>query len=326
MHEPIPPTVVERPRRWPWIVLAVLLLAAGAVGAFFLWVRHPATAHRHIPDGTRLALRADAQVLATFRPVREHLWPLLFEARGERSERLERIEAATGLRIPLDLREAVIASVDAQSWVLLVGGPLAPGRFVPGMEEVFAEEGLTGWKREGELLVHARGPALGQADDGTLVIGTGRPIVEASLPAHDGEALPLPPEGAVSFMVHEDAYRGALALLPTVPGTDTLAKVHHLEGSLILSDEPALTLRLRPVAGVAPQSLRDDLDRDLGRLRLGLAFVPVDLLGAKEALSDRKLEVDGETVTLAAPWPYADLDRAVKRLADVIAEGKPSTK
>jgi len=225
MGDPIPPTVRDRPRRWPWLALPSALVA-GLVVAYFLWWKHPATAHRHVPEGTRLALRADAQALATFGPVREHIWPILFRARGgERSERIERIEKATGLRIPLDLREAVIASVDAQSWVLLVGGPIEPGRFVDGMEEVLREEGASGWTHDGELLVHALGPAIAQADDGTLIVGTGKPIVEASLPAHDGADLPLPPEGAVSFVLHEDAYEGIVDRLPSVPGLDALRDV-----------------------------------------------------------------------------------------------------
>jgi hypothetical protein len=265
-----------------------------------------------------------------WKPVRKHLWPIAFETgEGEepaQSRRAKLIQQKTGVRIPTDFREVIIASMDGVSWVAIVGGTIERGRFVSGLEEALREEDVKGWRRDGELLVHELGPSIGQADDGTLLVGTDTNIVRAALPIdedQDEDALPLPSDGAASFVVLARAYRGAISQLPlTLPGLDALDKVEQVRGTVALSDEPRISVEATPKDGVDAATLAGDIQSALLKLRIASLLITADLYGAKQALSDATIHADGKLVKLDAPWPYADLDRAVLEVANTIRKGR----
>ncbi len=215
-YEPPPPPLRDpQPapsrRRRVAVALAVLVaaLAVGAVAFYLFFWRYEAVARRHVPGNANLVVRLEATDLLLFGPVRKQLLPLLLDHSARSgAQRGDRIREATGVNLATDLREIIVASVDGTSWVLIAGGRIPRGRFVDGLARVAQEEG---WPlhRRGEMLV---GPAvaIGQAEDGTLVVGTDAGLVEAALPASDDtRKLELPEKGAVTFAITRQAWSGA---------------------------------------------------------------------------------------------------------------------
>jgi hypothetical protein len=336
----LPPTerdpalaAVRKRRRWPW-VLAFLLAALAGTGLYFYrtLLRPPSTVHRHVPAGTSIALYADALKIALWKPVREHLWPLVLDSQGEEpadSSRARRIQEKTGVRVPADFREVIVASVDGTSWVAIVGGAIEPGRFVPGLAEVLQEDGVKGWRLEDDLLVHAMGFAIAQADDGTLLFGTTVNLVQAALGASEeeppeGTVLPaLPLSNALGFLVTSRAYRGAVGMLPlTIPGLDALSEIDQLHGTMTLDDAPQLSIVAEPKEGVDAATLGSKLDTALSRASLAMLLVSSDLYGAKEAISNAEVRSERGQVLIDARWPYEALDRAIGDLAQAIRAGR----
>ncbi|MFP6685072.1 MAG: hypothetical protein VB934_10175 [Polyangiaceae bacterium] len=328
-----PEPAKKKTRRWPVVLFVFLLLALPAVGLglYFGLLHHAPAAHEHVPDGTRIAMRADGAKFFAFKPVREHLLPLVLEARdaakskdGNKISRVKRIEQETGIHIPMDLREVIVASTDGQAWVVLIGGKIEPGRFVSGLQKIFKEEGLDGWELKEGMLVHTLGLTLAQADDGTLIFGTTPAIARAALPASDAPSrAPLPVDGALSFLIHEQAWSEMLRLIPPlVPGTDTLRNVEQASGHFVLSQQPRLIVRLDPKKTVAASKLATQTQNVLSNAQLALLLVPHDLGGAKDAIRSAKVEAlpagGANHVMVTAPWSYAVLDRAIRDAAHTI--------
>jgi hypothetical protein len=182
-----------------------------------------------------------------------------------------------------------------------------------------------GWRREGEVLVHLLGPAIAQADDGTLVAGTSASIVRAALAEGPSDArVPLPVEGAVSFRANRELWSGVARLLPSsLPGLSTLSQIEDASGSFTLADQPLVRLSLTPRAGVQPTALKGEIEQLLTAARVLLLLTSDDLGGAKEALGSTTVEAANGTVELSAPWPIEPLDRAVERLAHRLRGTEP---
>ncbi|MGK3959223.1 hypothetical protein WMF38_40030 [Sorangium sp. So ce118] len=326
---PAPPRP-GRPRAAACLLAAIALLAllaGAALGVYFFFWRYEPTARRHIPGDANIVIRLETAELALFGPVRQHFLPLLDESASDasRASRKARLEDATGLDFPSDLREIVIASTDATSWVALAGGRIPKDRFVAGMEKVARDEGWDGWRREGDLLIvhgtrdtHARPRAvIGQADDGTIVLGTDVEIVNAALPASDEwQRLDLPEQGPVTFALTSAAWSGAAGVVSAVlPRAGALfRRVDHASGALTLGAEPALAMRLAPASGEAAAALAADTQALLGSLKLAFAVLP-DVAGARAALEGAQALAQGDQVELQTRWPYEGLDRACADLA-----------
>ncbi|MDI1477510.1 hypothetical protein [Polyangium sp. y55x31] len=303
-------------------VAAVFVVAAIAGLAFWNFVlRYRPTARAHVPAGTNVAIRIEAADLVLFGPVREHLLKLALDegstpevAAPSRPSRAARIHDQTGVRLPADLREVVVASMDGKSWVALLGGRIEQGRFVKGLAEVAREEGWTGFRREGELLV---GPSIviAQADDGTILVGTDRSIVEAALPAtEEGQKLGLPEKGAVTFAIARQAFEALSGASAITPRASVLGAVERATGTLALGNSPELVVRLEPAKAADAPKLEEGARALLSDLGLALLLVP-DVAGEKEALRATTVKREGDVVVLRAPWPYEGLDRATSMLA-----------
>ncbi|MSP26511.1 MAG: hypothetical protein EXR75_15460 [Myxococcales bacterium] len=310
------------------IALLLLTVVLGA-GAYFYVTRvllPEPSAHRHVPLGTHLVVRADLVEIVASKPVREHILPVLVQARvnneADPNGLGTRLAKKTGVRFPDDVREFIGASSDGLRWVLIVGGSFERGRFVTGLEEFFREEGIGGWSRDGELLVHGLGAAIGQADDGTLVFATHRESALAALPARaadDAAVLPTAAHGALSFAIDAAAWSGGLLELgAALPALDTLAKVARVDGAFVLDSPPRLELSLWPKAETTPAALKGDIDSALTVLKLAALIMPVDPMGARQALRDATMTADDEAVRVRAPWPEAPLNHAASALAELL--------
>ncbi|MDI3282799.1 hypothetical protein [Polyangium sp. 15x6] len=303
-------------------VAAVFVVAAIAALAFWNFVlRYRPTAREHVPAGTNVAIRIEAADLVLFGPVREHLVKLALDegsapeaSAPSRPSRAARIHDHTGVRLPADLREVVVASMDGKSWVALLGGRIERGRFVKGLAEVAREEGWAGFRREGELFV---GPSIviGQADDGTILVGTDRSIVEAALPAtEEGQKLGLPEKGAVTFAIARQAFEAISGAGAITPRASVLGTVERATGTLALGGSPELVVRLEPTKAADAPKLEEGTRALLSDLGLALLLVP-DVAGEKEALRATTVKREGDVVVLRAAWPYDGLDRAAEKLA-----------
>lgn len=327
----VPPTVRDpRPARGRGCaVFTALVVVAALIGGATVYtqlVRADAHALRHVPSNVNLVARFDLVDLALFAPVRKHLAPLLSAApptSPSTPSRVARLREATGIDLGRDPREVVLASLDATSWVALVGGHLARGRFVSGMERWLRDEGVADWHREGELLVGPLGAViLAQADDGTVIIGTDASLVTAALPASDDAAeLRVPTDAAATFVVTAPAWSGLASALPQLPHGSVFGKIERATGRLTLGDAPAVSLRLDATSGDAP-ALMKELESALDEARALHLLVP-DVVGEKSALRSMRLTVVDGAVHADAPWPYDALDRACERLGSVLARMLP---
>lgn len=300
------------------IVLTVVALVGGALGLYFFVWRYEPTARRHIPGGAHVALRIEAADVALFGPVRKHLWPLL-DAAPAGKPRKQRLKAATGVS-PADIREVVIASTDAASWVVLLGGRVEPGRVVPGMERVAREEGWPGWRRQDDLLLGPGGVAIAQAEDGTVVIGTDAPIVRASLVASDDwTRLGLPEKGALSFAITREAWDGLGGEIggKLAGGRGLFRRAGRTTGSMTLGEAPRITMRVEPVTGETVEGVTGDLGMILTGLKLVTLLLP-EQMGEKRALQSAQVQAVAGAAQIQADWPLDGLDLACQRLAGAI--------
>jgi hypothetical protein len=331
--EPPPPTVTDPgvapapvaprpPRRAATCallaLLALLLGAAAAAAVWFFVLRSTAEARAHIPDRAAVVVRVVAADLVLFAPVRKHLWPLVTDgeaaAAGARPSRAARVREATGVSAT-DVREMVIASTDASSWVLLVGGRMARGRFVTGLARVLEEDRAPGWGLAGDLLLGPGGVTVAQADDGTIVVASGVEVARAALPANEGWRELGLPEAPASLVVSGDAWQGIGRTAFAVPGSDVLGRIRRASGTLTLGEQPALDLRLSAQDGVDAGELARGVESLLAGLRLALVLAP-DRYGEKEAVGAATTKVEGAEVALHVPWPLSGFDRAAQELAD----------
>jgi hypothetical protein len=300
-------------------VLGVLGIAAVVVGYFF-FVRYTPLAARHIPAASNVAIRADVREIGTFEPVRKHVITALLDRPSASGGKTlaDRVTEATGIHPAVDVREIIVASVDSKSWVALVGGNFKPGKFVPGLEKALHDDGRTDWRRAGDLLVGPTGVAVGQADDGTVVVGTESEIVTAALPSSEEyKRMDLPKDGALSFAVSKEAFEELSRDTGAFDPGGSLRRIRHLKGTLALGADPSVSLDLEPKGGENADALGKDVETFLGRLRLALVLVQ-DQMGEKTALSSAKVSVENGEVMIRGPWPMEGLDRGCQKLAALL--------
>lgn len=321
---PRPPLPRSRKIAIALSILAAILLVAG-VAVYLFVVRYEPLARRHIPGNANLTARFDLAELALFGPVREHLLPLVFEGPAggvsKGKTRADRIRAATGVNLATDLRELFVASVEGSSFVVIVGGKIPRGRFVQGLAAVAKEEAWPGgWHVANELLVGADGMAIGQADDGTILLGTSEAIVIAALPASDDfHRLALPEKGGSSFAITKEAWSGA-AGVAVVAHASVLRKIERASGHFTLSKAPELSMEIEPAEADPAPALAGELEQLLAEMRIVAMLLP-DTSGEKGALQAAKVAAKDGRVVVTAPWSYEALDRACARLAGVIRAG-----
>lgn len=331
--EPVPPTqrdpeaepaAAKPPKQSPTRMIAVAAVAVGvlgSVGAVVLWMlvfRYEPTAIAHVPAGSNVVVRIEAADIILFGPVRNHLLPLVIEDKPNepglnKVPWAERLHDRTGVRLPVDVREILIATMDGKSVVGLFGGKISRGKFVAGLAEVAREEGWAGFRLENDILV---GPkmAVGQAEDGTIVVGTDKAIVLTALPASDeGAKLGLPEQGAVRFVVAKPAWESLSMMGKLVPEASAFGRVRRGTGSFTLGGSPELVVRLEAAEGADSAAIEQGVTGLLANLRLLMLLAP-DRIGEKEALRQAVVSREGAKVVVRAPWPNDGLDRGAAAL------------
>jgi hypothetical protein len=332
--EPVPPTqrdpepappAVEPQKQSSKRMLAVAVVAVvvlGSIAAAALWMivfRYKPTALAHVPAGSNVVVRIEGADILLFGPVRNHLLPLVLEdkPKGPALKKVpwaERLHDRTGVRLPMDVREMLLATMDGKSFVGLFGGKISQGKFVSGLAEVAQEEGWAGFHLENELLV---GPnvVVGQADDGTIVVGTDKAIVTTALPAtEEGAKLGLPEQGAVRFVVAKPAWETVSMMGTLVPEVSAFRGVRRGTGSFTLGGSPELVLQLEPMEGADSAAIEQGVTALLANLRL-LTLLAPDRIGEKDALRHAVVSREGAKVVVRAPWPTEGLDQAAAMLA-----------
>ena len=303
-------------------IAAVLVFVLGVAAAIALWTlvfRYKPTALAHVPAQSNVVVRIEAADIVLFGPVRNQLLPLVLEDRPKepalnKVPLAERIHERTGVRLPVDVREVLVASMDGKSVVALFGGQIARGKFVKGLADVAQEDHWPGFRLENDVLV---GPnvAVGQAEDGTIVVGTDRAIVMTALPAtEEGAKLGLPDQGAVRFVVAKPAWESLSSAGRLVPQADAFKGVRRGTGSFTLGNSPELLLRLEPGEGADSAAIEGGVTALLSNLRL-LTMLAPDRIGEKEALRQAVVNREGTNVVVRAPWPYEGLERGAASLA-----------
>ena len=301
--------------------LAAILLVAG-VAVYLFVVRYEPLARRHIPGNANLVARVEIADLALFGPVREHLWPLMFApaptSGSNEKTRADHLKAATGVALATDLRELIVASVEGSNFVAILGGKIPRGRFVQGLAAVAKEEAWPGaWRVAGGLLVGPDGITIGQADDGTILLGTSEAIVTAALPASDDFVrLALPEKGASSFAVTREAWSGA-AGAAVVAHASVLRKIERASGSFTLGKSPEITMSIEPSDANPAPALAGEIEQLLAEMRIVALLLP-DSVGEKGALQAAKVTAKDGRVLVTAPWSYEALDRGCARVARLI--------
>jgi hypothetical protein len=197
----------------------------------------------------------------------------------------------------------------------LLGGSFEPGAFLPGLEKVLREEGLTGWQKNGDLLIGPGGVAVAQADDGTLIVGTEAEIVTSALPATDDhKRMDLPSGATFAFAVSKEAWEEMSRNTAALDPGGALRRIRHARGTMVLGDEPNIDIGIEPKGGEDAAALGRDIEQLLAGARIALVLAP-DQMGEKSALSSAKVTVEEGRVHIRGPWPLEGLERGCAKLA-----------
>jgi hypothetical protein len=303
-------------------LLAAAALGVGSAGYFRL-VYYERVAARHLPQDAAFAARVDVEQGVLFEPVRKHLFPLVAEIFGaapdsaEEAELLRTIERETGLE-RRELRELLVARGTAwRDWHVVVAGRFPKTGAIAGLGRIIDSRSAQGWRRVGEnRLVHEPlGVALGQAEDGSLIIAASETRLRAALPSTGvHEQLGLGSKGPGAFA----ANRSLLAeLAAEVPATRRLASSRRVYGQLRLGDPLYGDVFFEPPLGSTPANWRPEIEGGLSELRAYFATLPRrDVAGERATLERARVSATGsEGVQVSFAWQRDELDRGAALVA-----------
>lgn len=315
-------SVAQRPRagvphRYVWyglVALALVILAVFGVG-YWVLVRYEPIAVRHIPGSALAAVRVDVEQVVLYEPVRKHLFPVLDGGPGG-AQRLQRFKEASGVNLGMDLREVVAVALPDGETLFLVGGLFPSNGLASAIDRVIREssKGAGACALAAERL-RCPGLVVGQADDGVLVIATSERGFEAATTGSEWAeraGLPAAPLAMVAALPPElmGMAGGALALAPWV------RRVERLTVSADLGDPLQVEASLSGLGPDAVGEVRGSLEM---LQQLAAAHPGADLAGERSVLSRATVaEKDGRPV-VRSQWTRAEVDRAVRSLADVLA-------
>lgn len=305
------------PHRYVWyglVALALLILAVFGVG-YWVLVRYEPIAVRHIPSSAVAALRVDVEQVVLYEPVRKHVFPVL-DGTANGANRLQRFKEASGVNLGMDLREVVAVALPDGETLLLIGGLFPEDGLAAAIDRVI-RDGSTGG---GACVLAASrlrcpGLILGQADDGVLVVASSERAFEAAVTGSDWtqrSGLPGTPLALVAELPP-----GLLALaggaLPLAPW---LRRVERLTVSADLGDPLQVEASLSGLGTDGVEEVRASLQL---LQQLAAAHPGADRAGERAVLARATVDQQGGQPVVRSHWTRAEVDRAVRSLADILA-------
>lgn len=319
-----------------WVLLALLGLMLIAVLAFgwlyYRLVYFERVAVRHVAPSATLAVRLDLEQVLLFAPVREHILPVVLRGADGKDDatQLERIEAATGINLGMDLREVVLVQRDGDTqhndaqyrdaqWGVIVAGLFPKAGVMAGLGLLLADEPARACRVADDRLRCAR-PAFvaSQASDGAVIVASSESFLNELLPSSDAyQRLGLLAEGPGSFgLLLSDASTMA-SQLTRLPGFRDWDQVARLQGHLVLGDETTLHLEAWPKAGHDLSGWAPRLTQLRDATLLLLRLRPGQDYGGERALLSRLRFEPGQqgTVRASAAWLETEIEQAAKSAA-----------
>jgi hypothetical protein len=303
--------------------LGAVLLVAVATVAYRELLHYERRAIEHVPAGAELALRVDLEQVVLFEPVRRHLLPLIDRAlvgnvaHSPSSARLVRLREA-GLNLGLELREVVFARLErGAGWVLALGGIFGGEPLLPRIEQVLREEpDVRSSSERGMIILQPSGVALGQADDGTLLIASDAALLERTLPPSRGyEAVGLSPSSAAALGALASWLGARSSASAGSPRSAT--SLLRVSARLELGDPLVLTADVEHRAPIDVAAVRREIGDWLGTPSDDVNFAPQADWGGERALAARARLISSAPtrVSVSTTWERDELDRAARSLA-----------
>lgn len=302
-------------------VLGVVFFGS-IVLAYYRWVHHDRYAAHHLPSDSVAAIRIDVSQAVLYEPVRKHLFPVAADLLASASDgaSIEAFEARTGIK-RADLREIVFGRGPAPAdWVLVLGG-LFPDAVLASLGDFLMVGDGSSWKRgPGGRLLHASGIAIGQADDGCLIVAASEGRLALAVPSQRTYArMGLGLDGPGGFTLNPVAMKQLTrALDRTTPaGLTALGEVERAGGRLEVGTDAEWRLTLVPVAGRSAESLRGGIEQALRALQRTSAGTPgLDFAGERAMLPRARVTATEEgTVRISLAWKRGEMDRAAESVA-----------
>jgi hypothetical protein len=320
--------------------MGLVLAGAALIGAYIAYQRlihYDRCAVEHLPADTAFAARLDLQQVVLFEPVRRYLLPVIDKLpvsgasiSAPLPDRLTRLRQSAGLNLGLDMREILVAMVaPTGGWVVVVGG-LFEERRVDAIEELIRAEGVTGLTRSDDILIFDPwGAALGQAEDGALIMASSPAVLASALPSTPRyRELGLPRDGAGGIFFAPDQVRrwlGSAAWL----GGDWWTKLRRagvtveLDAALVLAGH----LEVREASDL--DAVSNEVEQWLQTYHSISRFVPKADFGGERAVLARARTVKAtETLLiLSSSWERAEFEHAIRSLAAWLERqlGEPSS-
>jgi hypothetical protein len=261
-------------------------------------------------------VRVDVEQVVLYEPIRKHVFPVLDGA--ESSDRLKRFKALSGVNLGMDLREIVVAVLPGGEMSVAIGGLFPTAGLVQALHQV-SQEGAAAQKCSLEgLALRCVNALLRQADDGTLVIATSPQTLDAALRSGEWAQRNGLPESPLALVLNN----GSESPVAAAVGHGLLGQlgwvrdVRRFTAWTDLGDPLQGELALD---GLGADRVTD-VRASVAALQALAALNPgADVAGEREVLSRLTVDVAAGRPVIRSAWSRADLERAVRALADWVA-------
>lgn len=302
--------------------------------------KQTSVAHRHLPSGCEVAVRASLAQVLEVPAVKTHLVPVLDEmqatsATDPDAKAIADVVAGAGIDTRRDIKDVALCLKGAtgpasqQKIVMVVGGDLRPETLVTAVDRASLRmrERPVVSKIDGRLV--ARGASssgtflLGQAADGAIVLANDEALFTSATresAAHDTEyALPEGADAAV--VVGSGAIRDAVSRGGPNPFLNDVSAITRAVATASLA-QAKVEVRLSTSSAQAARGLLDVYNLIVGpMLRQELARQKARAPGA-DVLMSAKPTVEGSDFVLTAQGTPADVENAMREVARLLREQK----